>query len=235
MERTDYQCTLYDQIFLKQVCTVAKRLKALTIADDLITSVHLFVFVSSENRAISLRANKKHVCTKPRRPPMTNTLALLNGTESAFRQVHASESPLCMHFQESKRLLGSEVSWCDHGLARTPKEAFSEVRVHSATTQVAHDFDVVIERQPPTDSPPFDHYGEGNGKKEFRKKWKKGNLFVFLRHRSDSDENAIIDCEFACDCVNWQTWSSVKKIMPRLTQSLTSRLLLSEWLTVRDV
>ena len=39
---------------------------------------------------------------KPRRPPMTNV-----GTETAFRYDQ------CKHFQKSKPLLRSEVSWCD--------------------------------------------------------------------------------------------------------------------------
>ena len=30
-----------------------------------------------------------------------------------------------MHFQKSKHLLGSKVSWCNHRLAQTPTEAFS--------------------------------------------------------------------------------------------------------------
>ena len=56
------------------------------------------------------------------------------------------------HFQKSKHLLGSEVSWCNHRLAQTPKEAFSEVRVHPGTTQV----DFEVDRPPPADSPPGD-------------------------------------------------------------------------------
>ena len=71
-------------------------------------------------------------------------------------------------FLKSKHLLGSKVSWCDHRLAQTPTEAFSEVRVHAGTTQV----DFEVDRQPPADSQPrdhFDHHGKENGKKEFRK------------------------------------------------------------------
>ena len=39
------------------------------------------------SRALS---NKMHVCMKPQRPPMTNAHALLDGTETAFWQAHAS-------------------------------------------------------------------------------------------------------------------------------------------------
>ena len=42
------------------------------------------------------------VAVEPRRPPKTN-----KGTETAFRHDQ------CNHFQKSKRLLRSEVSWCD--------------------------------------------------------------------------------------------------------------------------
>ena len=35
--------------------------------------------------------DKRHVCMKPRRPPMTSAHALQDGTDTAFRQVHASE------------------------------------------------------------------------------------------------------------------------------------------------
>ena len=34
------------------------------------------------------------------RPPMTNEVALLDDTEAAFRQVHASGATSCMHFQK---------------------------------------------------------------------------------------------------------------------------------------
>ena len=54
--------------------------------------------------------------------------------------------------KETSLDLGSEVSWCDHRLAQTSKEAFSEVRVHAGTTQV----DFEVERPPPADSPPGD-------------------------------------------------------------------------------
>ena len=101
------------------------------------------------------------------------------GTKSTFKHGH------CKHFQKkSKHLLGSEVSWCDHRLAQAPKEAFSEVRVHTGATQV----DFKADRPPlaDLDSPPGDIlitmveetiiiY-----KKEFRKNEKKWNLFVSL-------------------------------------------------------
>ena len=61
---------------------------------------------------------------KPHRPPMTHARTLLDGTETTFK-VHASERPfqgICIHFQKSKHLLGSGVSWCDHQLAQTPKK-----------------------------------------------------------------------------------------------------------------
>ena len=115
--------------------------------------------------------------------------------ETAFRHDH------CKHFQNSKHLLGSKVSWCNHRLAQTPEEAFSEVRVHAGTTQV----DFEVDRPPPADSPPGDLlitmvketviiYN-----KEFWKNEKKVKL-VRISHWSDSNENAI-DCEIACDCV----------------------------------
>ena len=68
---------------------------------------------------------------------------------SQTRPLHAH---MYKHFEKSKHLLGSEVSWCDHRLAQTPKEAFSEVRVHPGTTQV----DFEVDRPPPADSPPED-------------------------------------------------------------------------------
>ena len=43
--------------------------------------------------------NKRHVCMKPHRPPMTNTHALLGGTETAFWQAHASERPFSCIFK----------------------------------------------------------------------------------------------------------------------------------------
>ena len=81
------------------------------------------------------------VAVEPHRPPMSNV-----GTETAFRHNH------CKHFQKRKHHLGSEVSWCDHRPAQTPKEAFSEVRVHAGTTQV----DFEVDRPPPAHSPPGD-------------------------------------------------------------------------------
>ena len=78
------------------------------------------------------------VAVEPRRPPMTNV-----GTETAFRHDN------CKHFQKSKHILGSEVSWCDH---QPPEGAFSEVRVHAGTTQV----DFQVDRPPPADSSPGD-------------------------------------------------------------------------------
>ena len=56
---------------------------------------------------IQINNNKRHVvCMKHRRPPMTNTLALLNGTETAFRQSTRSRLTICMHFKKSKHLWG---------------------------------------------------------------------------------------------------------------------------------
>ena len=110
------------------------------------SSFHVFLF------NLSGIFYKTHASMKPRRPPMTKHTR----PETAFRQAHASERPLhgiCMHSQKSKHLLGSKVRWCDHRLARTPKEAFSQVRVHAGTANV----DFEVDRQPPADSPPGDH------------------------------------------------------------------------------
>ena len=68
-------------------------------------------------------------------------------------------------FKKRKHLLGSEFSWCNHRLARSPKEAFSEVRVHTGTTKV----DFEIDFQIPADSPPGDHLITKATVKEFRK------------------------------------------------------------------
>ena len=132
------------------------------------------------------------VAVEPHRPPVINV-----GTETAFRKDHRKL------FQKRKHLkiLGLEVSWCDHRLPQTPKEAFSEVRVHGGTTQV----DFEVDRPPPADSPPGDLlitmvkerviiY-----KNRVSKKWKKVKL-VRISHWSDSDENAI-DFQIACDFV----------------------------------
>ena len=54
------------------------------------------------------------VAVEPRRRPMTNV-----AIKTAFRHDH------CKHFQKTKHLLESEVSWCNQRLAQTPKEAFS--------------------------------------------------------------------------------------------------------------
>ena len=83
-----------------------------------------------------IRINKRHVIMKPRRPPMTNAHALLDGTETQVlsdKSTHARDH--FMHFQEKRHLLGWR-SVDDHQLAQTPKEAFSKVRVHAGTTQV---------------------------------------------------------------------------------------------------
>ena len=99
--------------------------------------------------------------------------------------------------QNGKHLLGSEVSWCDYRLAQTPKEAFSEVRVHAGTTQV----DFEVDRPWSAASPPGDHLITmvKETVKEGFEKWKKVKP-VRISQWSDSDENAI-DCEVACDCV----------------------------------
>ena len=126
---------------------------------------------------------------EPHRLPMTNV-----GTKTAFRHGH------CKHFQKSKHLLGSEVSWCDHRLAQTPKQALSRVRVHAGTTQV----DFEVDCPPPADSPPGDLLITMVKKtvmiiKKSFEKMKKVKL-VRISHWSDSDENAI-DCQIAFDCV----------------------------------
>ena len=126
------------------------------------------------------------------------------GTETAFRHDH------CKHFQKSVHLLGSEVSWCDHRLAQTPKEAFSEVKVHTGTTQV--DFKV----GPPatcTVSPP-DHLitiGKDMVKKSFEKMKKKWNLFVSLIDLIISSRIAGPDELFSSDlraCARSPRWAT---------------------------
>ena len=77
--------------------------------------------------------------------------------------------------------MGSEVSFSDHRLAQTPKEAFSEVRVHSGTTQA----DFEVDRPPPTDSPPGGLLITMMKEtvilyKRVPKKMKKRNLFISL-------------------------------------------------------
>ena len=115
------------------------------------------------------------VAVEPRRPSKTNV-----GTETAFRHDH------CKHFQKSKRLLRSEVSWCDQTRVHfqlhqstcsasrisTQKEPFP-----SSEFMVALNLDILdagrlpnavwvhagttpvvfeVDRPPPADSPPGD-------------------------------------------------------------------------------
>ena len=132
------------------------------------------------------------VALEPHRPPMTNV-----GTETAFRHDH------CKHFQKSKHLLLSEVSWCDHRLASCTDLKRSILRGQSSrtgTTQV----DFEVDHPPPADSPPGDFSITMVNKaviiyKRVLEKLKKVTL-VRIFHWSDGDENAI-DCEIACDCV----------------------------------
>ena len=94
----------------------------------------LFAFCLSFPFPILTSPTRALVAVEPHRPPMTNV-----STETAFRHDH------CKHFEKSKHLFGSEVSWCDHRLAQTPKEAYSEVRVHTGTAQVNFE----VDRPPP--------------------------------------------------------------------------------------
>ena len=48
---------------------------------------------------------------KPRRSPMTNGHALLDGTETAFRQAHASERPFAWIFKKEVN-----ISWCQRSV-----------------------------------------------------------------------------------------------------------------------
>ena len=58
---------------------------------------------------------------------------------------HKKSSQVSDHFacilKKSKHLFGSEVSWRDHPLAQTPKEAFSEIKVNNGTTQANFEVD----------------------------------------------------------------------------------------------
>ena len=74
---------------------------------------------------------------------------------NCFQTSPRKRATICIQFPKRKQLLWSEVSSCNHWLARTPKEAFSEVTVHTTTIQV--DFEVYHHGQPPANSPPGDH------------------------------------------------------------------------------
>ena len=96
--------------------------------------------------------DKTHVCMKPHRPSMTNGHSRLDG--NCFQTSSLKQETICMNLEKkSKHPLGSEVSWFDHRLAQTPKEAFSEVRVHAGTLWV----DFEADRQPHAYSPRGDH------------------------------------------------------------------------------
>ena len=88
---------------------------------------------------------------KPRRSPMTNAHALLDGTETAFRQVHASELLFAIHFEKVN------ISWVGGQLLRSSastyrKEAFSVVtqELHgkvpklTATLSTRRSFDKIL-------------------------------------------------------------------------------------------
>ena len=176
---------------------------------DIVQTIDLSILLWSSNifepRCNLAKLRKAFIQQEPlvvvelRRPPMTNV-----GTKTALTHDH------CKHFQKSKHLWRSEVSWCDqtsielclgrrcdHQLAQIPKEAFSEVRVHAGTIQA----DFEVDRHPPAYSPPGDHLitmVRQTVKKTFQKMMKV--KLVRISHWSDSDTNAF-DCQVACDRV----------------------------------
>ena len=122
---------------------------------------------------LALSWNKRLIRTNPRMPPIRNANTLLGDTETAFRQVHASERPFACTFTKVTSLGGQK--WVD---AITEKEAFSQVRAYNVTSQ--RDFEV--DRQPTctfSTRRSFDHRGNKNDRKEFRKE-RRWHLFVSL-------------------------------------------------------
>ena len=133
-------------------------------------------------------SNKRHMCMNTRRlamtcahaspspspPPWMAPKLLSDKSTKASDHLHA--------FQKLKHLLWSEVRWCVHRLAKTQKEAFSEVRVHAGTTQVDFEVDLMNWQK----------------KKTVRKNVKSMTKIVRVSREADSCEKSI-DCEIACD------------------------------------
>ena len=128
---------------------------------------------------------------------MTNTHALLDGTETAFRQFHASERLFACIFKTLKSL-GFRLQ-----LMRSPACTDPKRSIHRG--QSSHrNYTGRFRSWPPatcrfSTRRSFDHHGKGNAKKNFEKKW---NFFVSLTDLIVTKTLvASIDCEIACDCV----------------------------------
>ena len=120
-----------------------------------------------------------------------------------FQTSPRKRATICMHFEKSKHLLGSEVSGCEHQLAQTRKESSScpGSEVNAGAAQVGFE----VDRPPPADYLPGDLLITMVKKtrqlcQKMESKMKKKVKFVRISHWFDSDESAI-DGEIACDCV----------------------------------
>ena len=143
------------------------------------------VIASAGNVWVNVGWQDPLVVVEPHRPPMSN-----EGTETAFRHNH------CKHFQKRKHHSGSEVSWCDHRPAQTPKEAFlgqSSRRNYTGGFRSWPPATCTFSTRRSLVKETIILY------KRVSKKWKKVKLGR-ISHWSDNDENAT-DCEIACDCV----------------------------------
>ena len=181
---------------------------------------------SRAKRPVLIQEARVHEAAHPSPPPppwQTHTPSWMALT--LLQPGPHKRATICMYFQKSKHLLGSEVSWCDHRLAQTPKEAFSKVRVHAGTTQV----DFEVDHQPPADSPPGDHLITmvKETHRRVSKRWKKVKL-VRVSHRSKRKRYWLRDCLWMCQtCKPAWSWAYEKKFSPGRTQLPTSWHLLS--------
>ena len=102
---------------------------------------------------------------------MTNAHALLDGTEAAFRQVHASERSFAWIFKKVHIYWGQRSVDAITNLNRFPKKHSPR---STFTEELRTQVDFEVDRQPPADSPRGDHLItmvlKGNEKKEFREK-----------------------------------------------------------------
>ena len=133
-----------------------------------------------------------------RRPPMTNAHALLDDTETAFRQVHASEQLFACIFNRVN------ISWVRGQLMRSPActdPKRSILRGQNSRRNYTGGFwswPPATDRRSTRRS--VDHHRKGNGKKSFDSKNLKKVKLVRISHWSENDKNAI-DYEIARDCV----------------------------------
>ena len=97
--------SLQDCLWLCQAC---KRVLHVGLCKEIFARKHTAAQKPTSARPLivatmtHIHLTRELVAVEPRRPPMTDV-----GTESAFRLDQRK------HFQKSKRLLRSEVSWCD--------------------------------------------------------------------------------------------------------------------------